>query len=180
MLKSSFLSSFAVFSAPVIQSCPTRCDPMDHSPPGSSVHEIVQARILEWVAIPFSRRSSLPRDWTWISCIAGGFFTIWSTILWQLSTKNYLLNIFGLLFPASFRAFSSHHWLALSAFKNQTHPQRSTKRASHSVWGIHSSHKVLESLPPGSHSWVCRTVRFQRTWVGEGVGRTTSTCIFTK
>ncbi|XP_059733212.1 zinc finger protein 677 isoform X2 [Bos taurus] len=46
----------------VAQSCLILCDPMDHSPPGSSVHGIFQARILEWIAIPFSRRSSQPRD----------------------------------------------------------------------------------------------------------------------
>ena len=46
------------------------CDPMDCSPPGSSVHGILQIRILEWVAIPFSRWSSQPRDLTWVSCIA--------------------------------------------------------------------------------------------------------------
>ena len=64
----------------VAQSCPTLCDPMDCSPPpGSSVHGILQARILGWVAIPFSRGSSQPRDWTWVSCIAGRFFTIWAT-----------------------------------------------------------------------------------------------------
>ena len=54
------------------------CDPMDCSPPGSSVHGILQARILEWVAIPSSRGSSWPRDQThisWLSCIAGGFST---------------------------------------------------------------------------------------------------------
>ena len=56
----------------------TLCDPMDCSLPGSSVHGILQARILEWVAIPFSRGSSGPRDWTWVSCIAGRFFTIWA------------------------------------------------------------------------------------------------------
>ena len=58
------------------------CNPMDCSPPGTSVHGILQARILEWVAIPFSRGSSPPRDWTWVSwnsCIAGRFFTIWAT-----------------------------------------------------------------------------------------------------
>ena len=49
---------------------------IDSSPPGSSVHGILQARILEWVAIPFSRGSSRPRDQTQISCIAGGFFTV--------------------------------------------------------------------------------------------------------
>ena len=63
----------------VSQLCPTLCDPMDYSLPGSSVHEILQARILEWVAIPSPRKSSLPRDQTWVSCIAGRFFTIWAT-----------------------------------------------------------------------------------------------------
>ena len=48
----------------VTQLCLTLCDPMDYSPPGSSVHEILQARILKWIAIPFSRVSSWPRDWT--------------------------------------------------------------------------------------------------------------------
>ena len=52
---------------------------MDCSPPGSSVHGILQARILEWIAIPFSRGSSQPRDWTQVSCITGRFFTVWAT-----------------------------------------------------------------------------------------------------
>jgi len=60
------------------QSCPTPCDPMDWSPPGSSVHGILPARILEWVAIPFSRESSQPRDRTQVSRNADGFFTIWA------------------------------------------------------------------------------------------------------
>ena len=67
------------FKVLVTQSCPTLCDPMDCSPPGSSVHGILQARILEWVAMSFSRGSSQPRDWTWVSCTAGRFFTIWAT-----------------------------------------------------------------------------------------------------
>ena len=52
---------------------------MDCSPPGSSVHGILQARILEWVAISFSRRPSWSRDQTQVSCIAGRFFSIWGT-----------------------------------------------------------------------------------------------------
>ena len=52
---------------------------MDCSPPGSSVHEILQATILEWVAVPFSRGPSQPRDRTQVSCIAGRFFPIWAT-----------------------------------------------------------------------------------------------------
>ena len=63
----------------VAQSCPTLCDPMDCSLPGSSVPGILQARVLEWVAISFSRRSSQPRDGTRVSHIAGRRFTIWAT-----------------------------------------------------------------------------------------------------
>ena len=63
----------------VTQSGPILCDPMSCSPPGSSVHGIFQAGILEWVASPFSRGSSQPRNWTQVSCIAGRFFTVWNT-----------------------------------------------------------------------------------------------------
>ena len=63
----------------VAQSCLTLCDPMNCSPPGSSICGILQAGILEWVAIPFSRGSSWPRDQTLVSCIRGRFFTIWAT-----------------------------------------------------------------------------------------------------
>ena len=62
----------------VTQSCPTPCNPMDCSPPGFSDHGILQARVLEWVAIPFSRGYSWPRDRTWVSSIAGRFFTVWA------------------------------------------------------------------------------------------------------
>ena len=59
----------------VTKLCLTLCNPMDGSPPCYSVHGILQARILEWVAIPFSRGSSQPRDRTHVSCLAGRFFT---------------------------------------------------------------------------------------------------------
>ena len=65
------------------------------SPPGSSVHEIFQARILEWVAISFSRGSSQPRDRTQVSCTAGKFFTDWATREapnHPLKVKNYLFS----------------------------------------------------------------------------------------
>ena len=61
-----------IWKVKVTQSCLTLCNPMDHT-----VHGILQARILEWVAIPFSRGSSWPRDWTRVFYIAGGFFTVW-------------------------------------------------------------------------------------------------------
>ena len=58
----------------VAQLCPTLCDPMNYT-----VHGILQARILEWVTILFSRGSSQPRDQTQVSCIAGGLFKSWAT-----------------------------------------------------------------------------------------------------
>ena len=58
----------------VSKSCPSLCDPMDYT-----VRGILQAKILEWVAFPFSRGSPQPRDQTEVSCIAGGFFTSWTT-----------------------------------------------------------------------------------------------------
>ena len=78
----------------VAQSCPTLCDPMDCSPPGSSVHGILQARTLEWVAIPSSRGSSRPRDQTKVCCFAGGFFTTeppGNIILWFLQLNSLVM-----------------------------------------------------------------------------------------
>ena len=66
----------------VAQSCPTLCDPIAYT-----VHGILQARILEWVAVPFSRGSSQPRDWTQVSHIVGGFFTSWATREAQISVR---------------------------------------------------------------------------------------------
>ena len=74
----------------VCELCPTLCDPMTYSLSGSSVHGILQARILEWVAIPFPQ--GISRDWTWVSCIAG-----WATseVLFNISTtlKQHCYNL---------------------------------------------------------------------------------------
>ena len=75
--------------AKLLQSCTILCNLMDCSPPGSSVHGILQARILEWVAIPFSRGSSQPRDRTCIFCIVGRFFTAEPSVR-VLVTQSYL------------------------------------------------------------------------------------------
>ena len=74
-----FLLQCMKVKSEIAQSCPTLCDLVDCSPPGSSVHGILQARILEWVAISFSRGSSQPRDWTQVSYIAGRRFNLWAT-----------------------------------------------------------------------------------------------------
>ena len=71
--------SFFCLLVKATQSCPTLCDPMDYNLPGSSVHGILQARMMEWVTIPFSMGSSWPRDQTQVSCAAGRFLTVWAT-----------------------------------------------------------------------------------------------------
>ena len=73
-----FINTVYMKWSEVAQSCLTLCDPMDCSLLGSSVHGIFQARILEWVAISFSRGTSRPRDWTWVSHIVGRCFTVWA------------------------------------------------------------------------------------------------------
>ena len=75
-LKTQNLKSTIV--AVELLSCLTLCDPMDYSLPGFSLLGIFQARILEWVAISFSKGFSWPRDGSRVSCIAGRFFTIWA------------------------------------------------------------------------------------------------------
>ena len=96
----------------------TLCNPMDCSPPGFSLHGILQARILEWVAISFSRVSSWPRDQTHVSCIEGEFFTIWASrdslvaqlvknLLWE--NRNRIIEKM-LHFPTSFHLWSIAIW----------------------------------------------------------------------
>ena len=78
----------------VTQLCPTLCDPMDYSIPCSSIHGILQARVLEWAAISSSRGSSWPRDQTRVSRIVDRCFTIWATreVLSKYKTFNYILS----------------------------------------------------------------------------------------
>ena len=73
----------------VTQKCPAVFDPIDYT-----VHGFLQARILEWVAFPFSGGSFLPRDRTQVSCIAGGFFTSWATGEAQVGSLSLLQQIF--------------------------------------------------------------------------------------
>ena len=86
----------------VPQSCPSLCDPTDCSPTGSTVHGILQGRILEWVAMPFSRGSSE----TWVSCIAGRFSIIRATREAQLSSVQSLsrARLFATLWTAACHA----------------------------------------------------------------------------
>ena len=77
----------------VAQFCLILCNPMDCRSSGSSVHGILQPRILQWVAIPFSRGSPQPKDQSQDSCIAGKIFTVWATRE-ALSTQTFLIFLF--------------------------------------------------------------------------------------
>ena len=77
----------------VAQSCLTLCDPMDCSPPSYSVHGILQARILQWLAISCFRGFSWSRGWTQVSCTAGRFFTIWAIGVAQCIYNTHSLYI---------------------------------------------------------------------------------------
>ena len=83
------------------------CDPLDYSLPGFSVRGILQARILEWVAVPSSKGSFQPRNWTCVSCIAGRFFTQWATTGFDPCQHNtykhtHIHTVWWLLFFFSF------------------------------------------------------------------------------
>ena len=79
----------------IAQSCLTLRNPMDCSLPGSSIHGIFQARVLEWVAISFSRGPSRPRDRTQVSHIAGRHFTVWATREAQIYKTQAILGFPG-------------------------------------------------------------------------------------
>ena len=108
------------------QSSPTLCDPMDYT-----VHGIFQARVLEWVAFPFSRGSSQPRNRTQVSHIAGGFFTIWATTeaLSSLSYSKFPLaiyftygNVYVTMLFSQFIPFSSFPTVPTSLFSMSASP----------------------------------------------------------
>ena len=93
--------------------CPILWNTLDCNPPGSAVHGIFQATVLEWIAISFSRGSSQPRDWTWVSHIVNRCFTIWATredlvpLVLCFSSVLFLSNLMHVTKPCSSHSISS-------------------------------------------------------------------------
>ena len=141
----------------VAQTWPTRCDPMDRSLPGSSVHGILQARIMEWVAICFSRGSSWPRHRTQVSCIADGFFTIWATRETLLLVHYYSPSVLQLKELRLRKAAcpGSHNWVAGSG-----HELVSVRLQSSCciIWKYSSWTWAVEFVSPGLFLWDPRGV----------------------
>ena len=118
------------FQVKVAYLCPTLCDPMDYT-----VHQILQARILEWVAVPFSRGSSQPRDQTQVCSIAGRFFTSWATreaLTWRQT---------GLLWPPSGLP-EPESTLVITAF-----PTLSPRIPGTEAWPLRGHLSTLQQLP---------------------------------
>ena len=130
------------------QLCLTICNPMDCSPPGSYVHGVSQARMLEWVAISYSRGSSWPGDQTWLSCITGRFFTIWAT---REANRDYLLLLFSQVYQ--FRSVQFSH----SVVSDSATPWIAACQASLSITNSQSSPRLtsIESVMPSSHLILC-------------------------
>jgi len=122
----------------VAQSCLTLCNPMDCSLPGSTVHGVFQARILEWIAISFSRGTSQTRDWTWVSRIVGRCFTVWGTI-----------HIYNAIFSSV---------QSLSRVRLFATPWIAARQASLSITNSRCSPRLrsYESVMPSSHFLLCR------------------------
>ena len=125
----------------VAQLCPDLCDPVDFSPPGSSVHGILQAGALEWAAILFSRGSSWPRDWTQVSCIAGVLFTTEPPEIYKLIFCHPLLHPiwhpqdpFPSTFPWTLSALAKS-WGSFSGKSHSSH-QRESPSPAGSPWDL--------------------------------------------
>ena len=135
---------------------------MDCSPPGSSVHGILLAGILEWVAIRFCRGSSWPRDQTMVSCTAGKFFTVWATKEWSRSVVSDSATLWTAAYQASLSMgfFRQECWNGLPLLPRGSLPDPGLKP--HFLhWQVDSlplCHLGSHALPPQSPAkciWLC-------------------------
>ena len=110
----------------VTQSCLTLCDP----PPWTVAHQaplsmwILQGRILEWVAMPSSRGSSQPRDWTQVPCVAGGFFSVWATREAPTSHRDLICGPVLLSLQLMLRISAKQRQASLSSLRVAAGPSR--------------------------------------------------------
>ena len=117
------------------------CDPIDCSLPGSFVRGILQARLLEWVAISFSRGSFWPRNWTQVSCIAGRLFTDWAT----RETCLPLLTTSSTFLPLQYIHWEYFFWLSLTYYSRSVVCKLASQRTNSKVM-VHSLHLYLATI----------------------------------
>ena len=151
----------------VAQSRLSLCNPMDCSLPGSSIHGILQARILEWVAISYSRGSSQPRDQTRISYIASRFFPVWATRkthvrlgsemeVKSLSHVRLFVTPWTVAYqgPPSVGFSRQEYWSGLPFPSPRDLPNPGIEPGSPALWA-----DALPSEPPGKLTWGLRGVK---------------------
>ena len=141
------------------------CDPRDCSLSGSSVHGNSQARISEWVAFFFSRRSSQLRDWTWVSCTAGSFFTDWATreALLQKAKGKVTQSCLTLCNPMDYTVCGILQarileWVAFPFSRESFQPRDWTQvfciaDRSFTSWATREAHCRRHPLQTGSKTW---------------------------
>ena len=118
----------ACIHAKLLQLCLTLCNSMDYNLPGSSVHGILQARILDWVAMPSSRGSSQPRDWTCGSCISGGFFTAETNVMKKQMIIKIIYNLLDPV-PGLLRIHFPTVWIRIWPKKKKERKKKKTRGA---------------------------------------------------
>ena len=139
------------------QLCQNLWEPLDCSSPGSSVHGIFQAKMLEWIVIFFSRRSSWPRDLTPVSCITGGFFTIFAVELHGTVVKNPLAKQRWEFDPCVGKISWRRKWQPTPVFlPGESHGHRSL--VDYSPWGRKESY-ITERLNNNSRLNLHQTAR---------------------
>ena len=154
--------SFILVKVKIAQLSPTPCDPMDYT-----IHGILQARILEWLAFPFSRGSSQRRDWTKVSHTAGGFFTSWATseVLVHIKICTFRIYFFTFLSVTNIVNFIyiyiSSVQLSHSIVSDSLRPHKS-QHASMSITNSWSSPKLMciKLVMPSSHLILCHPLIF--------------------
>ena len=142
------VSNRACVCAVHAQLCPTLWDPMDWSPPGSSVHEIFQARILEWAAISSSRESSWPRDQIRISCVSWiGRQILYHCATWEINRVCSVFMLLGNSTAAILIYYKSNHSRFKSPTHNRANKTQNLSTGHHPICFLHSKkRKKVKSL----------------------------------
>ena len=144
------------------ESCPALCDPKDCSLPGSSVHGILQSRILEWVDLPSSRGSPQSRNQTYnscVSCIADRFFTHWVT--WEAPNFMFLTILLICDFNKNFS-----FWKMKSGGLSWGECYKGNKTGLETLMRTRFGQQLSHKVPEASGTWTWKSVGGKRGWEG--------------
>jgi len=153
--------------------------PMDCSLPGFSVHGILQARLLEWLAIPFSRGSSQPWDWTQTSCTEGSFYTIWTT---REAQRLIRVNVYWAFPVRQLISYESLWWMPYVEITWPCFSMRQLLLSSANTGGEAEAHPGCSRAHSWSRCWdwaECRLWGRNVAWGRHSVNVNANACIHT-